>query len=64
MKINELVGKEIQLYPGDTDSKFGIIEDWNEHGMLIKITKSDSECHIVGKSHYISHSSKITFIVI
>jgi hypothetical protein len=64
MKISELIGKEVQLYPGDTYSKYGIIEDWNEQGILIKITNSKSEAFKVGKIYYLSHSKNLNFKVV
>ena len=60
MKINELVGKNVQLYPGDTHAKFGTIVDWNEYGFMVKITKSDAREYAVGNSIYFSHSKTMT----
>ena len=59
-----LVGKEIQLYPGDTKSKFGKIIVWSKEGILLTITKSNSSDYEVGKDYYISHSKSLIFKVL
>lgn len=40
MKYNKesYIGKEIQLYPGDTYKKYGIIENVDDLGWTIRIT--------------------------
>ena len=60
------LGKEVQIYPGDTRSKWGKIVDMNAYGVTFLITKyngSDNEW-IVGKHKFIAYSSKLTFMEI
>lgn len=65
MKIKEIIGREIQLYIHDKQKKYGILEDINEHGFLIKITKSEDSEYGEGKTVYIPHSnSSFTFAVV
>ena len=40
--VNELLGKEVKIFPSDSYSKFGIIEQINENGVLFKITRTPS----------------------
>jgi hypothetical protein len=59
------VGRKIQLFPGDSVSKWGVIEDVDDLGFTIRITKvgradykhAYDEC----KVYFINHSSKIVF---
>ena len=39
--LKSFIGKEVQIYPNDTYSKFGIVESVDEFGIVIKITKAD-----------------------
>ena len=58
------VGKEIQLYPGDTHYKYGIIEGVNDLGWIIKITRSQNVSNNYfkeGATFFISHSTNFTF---
>jgi len=60
---SEWVGKEVQIYPGDTRSKWGKIVDMNEHGVTFLITNytgNDAEWQ-VGKKTFVSYSSKLSF---
>ena len=60
------VGKSIQLYPGDTYSKFGVIVDVDDLGWTVKITKSSSGCKdfVVGQEYFINHATKFMFAFI
>lgn len=61
------LGKEVQIYPGDTRSKWGKIVDMNAHGVTFLITKNWPEENPewpVGKHKFIAYSSKLTFIEI
>lgn len=63
---SEWMGKEVQIYPGDTRSKWGKIVDMNAHGVTFLITKyngTDGDW-VVGKHKFISYSSKLTFMEI
>ena len=56
------VGKTIQLYPGDTYSKWGEILDVDDLGWTIKITKSeDKRDYCLESVHFISHSTEFHF---
>ena len=62
--VNDLVGKTVQIYPGDSTSKFGIVEEISDHGVLFKITKVDSSRdsqYTVGSLHFISWSARLSF---
>ena len=65
MKLEDFVGKEVQIYPGDGVSKWGIIEEISDKGFLFRITKvsriSNSEEIEVGEILFISHSKVLTF---
>lgn len=61
MKLEDFIGKEVQLYPGDTYSKFGILEEISDKGFLIKITKSNSKEYQAGERLFISHSIGLRF---
>ena len=63
-KMQEIyLGKEVQLYPNDTISKYGIIEDINSHGIIIKITEVDmpGTAYKVGDITFISFMNSLTF---
>lgn len=65
MKINQMIGKKVQLYPNDTYEKFGIIQDWNEQGFIIYITKAEERSgYEKCKHYYIGHSSKVALKII
>lgn len=59
------VGRKIQLYPGDSVSKLGVIEDVDDFGFTIKITDVSKANFSHGwcksETYFINHSSKITF---
>ena len=65
MKLEDFVGKEVQLYPGDSMSKWGILEEVSDKGYLFKITRvgkmPNTECLAVGDSLFISHSTPLSF---
>jgi len=63
---SEWMGKEVMIYPGDTQKKWGKIVGMNEHGVTFLITKytgNDGEW-VEGKKKFISYSSKLTFMEI
>lgn len=61
--ITELIGKRVQIYPGDSSVKTGIIEHMTPAGILFKITASQSSSYTVGKLHWISYSANLSFEV-
>jgi len=60
-KLTTLTGTEVQIYPGDSDSKYGIIEEVSNLGILFKITKSRDKSYTVGSLHFIGVGSKLSF---
>lgn len=61
--MEHLIGKEVQIYPGDTNKKRGIILEIHEHGILFETTYysgTDGQW-VVGKQHYISFAARLTF---
>ena len=66
MKYNKesYIGKEIQLYPGDTYKKYGIIENVDDLGWTIRITDMQegySSSYKIGDRVFISHSKPCNF---
>lgn len=66
---NKYVGKNIQLYPGDSVAKYGVIEDLDDLGWTIRITRvAKSNYHDstfeVDETYFISHSKNLTFRII
>lgn len=55
------IGKNIQLYPGDTYPKYGTIVNVDDLGWTIKITSSRCDSYTVGATHFISHSYGFSF---
>jgi hypothetical protein len=47
------LNKEVQIYPGDTDSKFGTVVAVDDLGITFMITESNSSQYKVGKLHFI-----------
>ena len=60
-KLQDMVGKEVQIYPGDSQPKFGIIQEVTEQGVLFKITRSQCDQYNVGSLHYIAFSARLSF---
>jgi hypothetical protein len=56
-------GKMIQLYPGDSYAKLGVIVDVDDLGWTVGITKSNDKLGSfeAGKEYFISHSKPFTF---
>lgn len=64
MKLNEFIDKEVQIYPGDTNAKYGIIEEISDKGFLVRITKVQegyAQTFKVGDIHFFSNSVGFTF---
>lgn len=61
--MKQFIGKEVQIYPSDTYSKFGIVESVDEFGVVIKITRSEQKkTYPVGKKVYFSHSKPLSLL--
>ena len=62
-RIVDLVGKEVQIYPGDTYEKWGTIVEINNEGILFQITKADkgASTYEVGSYRLISYSANLIF---
>lgn len=60
---NDLIGKTVLIYPGDSDRKEGKIIDIDDNGILFVITKysGKNDQYIVGKRRYISFSARLSF---
>lgn len=66
MKYNReiYIGKEIQLYPGDTYKKYGIIENVDDLGWTIKIADTQeayNNSYKIDDKIFISHSKPFSF---
>lgn len=64
--VKKYVGKTVQLYPGDSVSKYGVIENLDDLGWTIRITRVGKSQHSyndfeVGETYFISHSKSLTF---
>ena len=58
---DEFLNKEVQIYPGDSYKKKGIVRDINNAGVVFEITMSERSNYTVGKLHFISWSANLTF---
>lgn len=59
--MEELIGKEVRIYPNDTRAKYGKILEINDNGVLFLITKSECPGFTVGKRKFISYSARLNF---
>lgn len=58
--LTSLIGKKVQLYPGDTYSRWGIITEVDDVGFLIKITKADTRSNYeIGSTYFMAHSKQV-----
>lgn len=55
------LNKEVQIYPGDTQSKFGIVREINENGVVFEITRSNSSTYHKGEIVFIAFSARLAF---
>lgn len=60
------IGKNIQLYPGDTYKKYGKILNVDDLGWTIEITDVSSgyNIHAIGDVVFISHSKPFTYNIL
>lgn len=55
------IGTKVQLYPGDTHSKYGVIKEINELGWVIQITEADSRSEYKKDDiFFLSHSKSLS----
>ncbi len=60
--LEELIGKEVRLYPSDSYKKCGTVEEVSEHGVVFTITEAESKSgYEVGKKVYIAFSARLSF---
>jgi hypothetical protein len=58
-KVSDFIGKEVIIYPGDTNKKMGIVLDITDAGVMFKITKGLE--YGVGDIVFISFSARLSF---
>lgn len=58
---NDLIGKEVRIYPSDSYRKQGIVQSIDTNGVLFKITKSSDSEYKVGALHFIAFSARLSF---
>lgn len=59
--MQDLVGREVQIYPGDTYKKWGIVLEVNDHGILFEITQADKDAtaYKPGSIRFIAYSANL-----
>lgn len=57
----KFLNKEVQIYPGDTYYKYGIVRDINEGGVVFEITKSNANDYTPGALIFIAWSARLMF---
>ena len=55
------LNKEVQIYPADSHSKFGIVREINDSGVVFEITRSDSSVYHKGEIVFIAFSARLAF---
>ena len=55
------LNKQVQLYPGDTNSKFAIVKEINDAGVVFQITKSDCSDYTKDCMYFIAFSARLKF---
>ena len=58
--MEKFFNKLVQIYPGDSRSKFGKVMEVDSYGVTFLITKSSCASYALGSLHYISHSKGLT----
>lgn len=58
------LNKEVQIYPGDTYDKYGIVKDINQAGVIFEITKSSAYNFVPGTIRFISWSYNLHFTLV
>ena len=59
--LEDLIGEEVQIYPGDTYKKWGRIIEVTDKGVLFEITRSEAHDYSVGSIRFISYSANLNF---
>lgn len=57
----KFLDKEVQIYPGDSYSKYGIVRDISEAGVVFEITKSNANDYTPGALVFIAWSARLMF---
>lgn len=57
----KFLNKEVQIYPGDTYHKYGIVRDINEAGVVFEITRSTADDYKPGALVFIAWSGRLIF---
>lgn len=58
------IGKNIQLYPGDTFKRYGKILNVDDLGWTIEITDTNSRIYAIGDVIFISHSKSFIYKIL
>ena len=60
-QLKDLIGKEVQIYPGDTYKKWGIVLEVNDNGVLFKITRAENgaSSYQKGSIRFIAYSANL-----
>ncbi len=62
--LRNFENKTIQLYPGDSNAKFGKVLDANSGGVTFLITKSNCDRYAEGDVYFISYSANLKFKIV
>lgn len=59
--MQDLVGKKVQIYPGDTYKKWGIVLEVNDNGILFEITEAEkgAPSYQEGSIRFIAYSANL-----
>lgn len=57
------LGKEVVIYPSDSDRKQGIVKAVSDGGVVFEITRytGRNDYYVVGKNQFISFASNLSF---
>ena len=54
------LNEQVQIYPGDTHTKYGIVRAINDQGVVFEITVG-TEFYREGDLHFIAYSANLKF---
>lgn len=64
--MDNFIGKYVQVYPGDSDSKYGTIVHLDNNGIVVQIDGNRSRDFTWknrdGKLMFISYSARLSFV--